>query len=110
MTTETLELWQAVAAGNRGMAQAAANAGPAFIDKARAFVLSELGRRGPLSGEVLTDCCKLAGIIPHSDRAFGAVYMSLSKRGLIVKCGYGPRRKGHACAGAITWCLANPPI
>lgn len=80
---------------------------PTFVERAKAFVIAELKRRGPLSGEVLTDCCKLAGIKPENDKCFGAVLGGLSRAGLIVKAGYCERRKGHSCAGGLIWKL-NP--
>lgn len=78
-----------------------------FIQRAREFVLAYLREHGPSAGEWLVDRAKLAGIVPDSsDKAFGAVLGGLSRDGLIVKHGYCERRKGHSCAGGITWRLA----
>lgn len=79
---------------------------PSFVEQAREFVLKEL-RHGPLSGEELTDRCKLAGIKPANDKAFGAVYAGLSRRKLIEVDGYCARTKGNLTAGGIRWRLAR---
>lgn len=73
-------------------------------DAARACILGEL-ERGPQSGEALVSACKAAGIVPHDDRAFGAVFGSLKRRGLIVEHAYCRRAKGHGTAGGIVWGL-----
>jgi len=75
-----------------------------FSADAQAFVLTYL-RQGPASGEVITLACKQAGIVPHDDRAFGTVYMSLAKRGLIEKVGMVRRERGHGTAGGNVWAL-----
>ncbi len=46
---------------------------------------------------------KLAGLVPHDDRAFGQVYAGLSREKLIVKCGCCDRIKGHGTAGGVIW-------
>ena len=79
------------------------NAGHAFAEEARQFVLDYLQRQGDSSGEAITDACRRAGIVPHDDRAFGPVYLGLSRRGLIVKRGDCPRIKGHGAGGGIIW-------
>jgi len=76
-----------------------------FRDAATAFVVGHLRTNGPTSGEVLTDLCKAAGIRPDDDRAFGAVYMSLARRGTIQKVGTVNRLKGHNTAGGNVWGL-----
>lgn len=69
------------------------------------FILSYLGRHGPTPGEVLvTEAAKAH--TPHDARAFGAVFLSLSRRGLIEKCGYARRAKGHGTHGGLVWRLA----
>lgn len=91
------------------LAQVAGNAEaatPGFADAAEAFILAYLGRNGPTSGEAVTDACKAAGIVPHDDRAFGACYMRLSRRRLIVKVGQTVRKKGHLTSGGNVWALS----
>lgn len=81
---------------------------PTFVEKARDFVLNYLRDHDPASGEWLTDRCKAAGIRPDSsdDRAFGAVFGGLSRKGLIVRDGHCLRDKGHSTSGGIIWRLA----
>lgn len=76
---------------------------PAFTDAACAYVLAHLRKFGPCAGEVLTEKCKDAGLVPHDDRAFGPVYMRLLKRGLIEKIGSIRRERGHGTAGGNIW-------
>lgn len=76
---------------------------PEFRARAEAFVLAHLETHGPTSGEELTRQCRDAGLVPHDDRAFGPVYMALSRRGQIVKVGYAPRERGHGTAGGHIW-------
>jgi len=95
--------------GERGACLArdkAERAHPAFSERAQAFVLAYLQAHGVSSGELITDAAKLAGIKPPDDRAFGAVYGSLSRKGQIVCAGYCARVKGHGTAGGRLWRLA----
>lgn len=86
---------------------AAAN-GPEFGRRSRDFILQYLKDNGPTSGEALVIACKNAGIMPvKDDRAFGGSFLSLSKRGLIVKAGECKRTRGHATAGGIVWKLVK---
>jgi hypothetical protein len=85
------------------VAQHAEESRPNFLEDARAFVLRYLKEHGRTSGEVLTMECKRAGIVPHSDKAFGGVYMALSRRGLIVKDGTCQRMRGNNTAGGNIW-------
>lgn len=104
MSQPSLFDWQA--ARDAALAQVSENAeehAPGFAERAQAFVLDYLRQNGPASGEAVTDACKAAGIVPHDDRAFGSVYMALSRRGLIRKVGHAMRRKGHGCAGGNIW-------
>jgi hypothetical protein len=106
------DLFDYIAARDEALACVAANAEesfPDFSERACAFVLGYLAERGPSSGEAITDACKRAGIRPHDDRAFGAVYMRLSRRGLIRKQGLCVRTKGHGTAGGHIWGLASMP-
>jgi hypothetical protein len=84
----------------------AERARPSFAEAAQAFVLRYLREHGPTPGEVLTLKCKLAGIVPHDDRAFGPVYFALSRRKQIVKVGEVRRERGHGTAGGTVWAKA----
>jgi len=86
----------------------AQRATPDFLARAKAVVLAHLGRHGPTSGEDLTDACKAAGLRPHDDRAFGGVFMSLSKRSMpMIVCLRADlvRRHGHGTSGGRLWGL-----
>ena len=92
---------------DQAMASVSDNAGADFNEAACAFITAYLLSRGATAGEDLTDACKRSGIVPHDDRAFGPVYMRLSREGVIEKAGYVPRRKGHGTGGGSVWRLAN---
>ena len=92
---------------DQAMASVSDNAGADFNEAACAFITAYLLSRGATAGEDLTDACKRSGIVPHDDRAFGPVYMRLSREGVIEKAGYVPRRKGHGTSGGSLWRLAN---
>lgn len=99
--------WPEIKAARDAAIQAVAeNAGEDFIFKARQFVLTKL-REGEASGEQLTEACKAAGIKPHNDKAFGAVYGGLSRDKLIVRSGFCARTKGHGTGGGSIWRLAS---
>lgn len=100
----TLQMAQAL--GQEGMELAAARAeraDPGFRHKAQAFVLTYLRKHGKTKGEALVNECKKAGMVPHDDRAFGAVFSGLSRAGLIACAGFCLRTKGHATAGGRVW-------
>lgn len=80
-----------------------AKAGSAFFQEASAIVLEHLSHHGPTSSEALTDECKRRGVIPHDDRAFGPVYLSLLQRQMIEPCGTTHRTKGHGTSGGRIW-------
>jgi hypothetical protein len=84
-----------------------AKAGHAFFQQASAIVLEHLTQHGPTSSEALTDECKRRGVIPHDDRAFGPVYLSLLQRQMIEPCGTAIRTKGHGTAGGRIWKLIS---
>lgn len=65
----------------------------------------ERGLRG-VSSEDLVDQCKELGLVPHDDRCFGGVFLSLARKGEIRRVGYAARRKGHGTGGASLWALA----
>ena len=100
-TEQPPPLWQA--ARDDAMSAVEANAGADFTDRACVFVLDYLTAHGPTSGEVITDACKAAGIVPHDDRAFGPVYMRLVRSGRIAHHSYARRTKGHGTGGANVW-------
>lgn len=108
--TETLELWQAVEAGNRAIAQVAEHAGDEFLTKARAHVLLVL-ENGPRTGEQLTDACLAKGIVPDNGdrRSFGPVIRTLSFTKQIEVCGEARRTKGHGSRGGSLWRLTQTP-
>lgn len=86
------------------MAEVEQSAGAVFAEQAKAFVIDYLTQHpNGAHGEDITDACKNAGIIPHDDRAFGPVYMRLSRMGLIQKIAHAPRAKGHATSGGNIW-------
>jgi hypothetical protein len=92
---------------DEAMGQVEAHAGIPFAEQAVVFIFDYLVNHGPTSGEVLTIACKQAGIVPHDDRAFGPVYMRLSRAGLIVKQGSIRRERGHGTSGGNIWALAE---
>lgn len=97
-------LWDALEQRDAAVAQVSANAGGDFSARAAEFVVDHL-RLGPAAGEDITDACKAAGIVPHDDRAFGAVYLKLQRAGKIEKCGTVARRRGHGTSGGSIWRL-----
>ncbi len=105
-----LTIDHAIAAGQHGMAislESAEKADPQFRAKAEAAILAHLRTVGQCSGEVLTDVAKAHGARPKDDRAFGSVYQSLARRGLIRCVGFCVRTKGHATAGGRIWAAAH---
>lgn len=107
-----LTLDDAIAAGQRGMTQAteaAERRDPLFREKAEAVMLRHLSTRHDRSawGEDLTDIARAHGCTPPDDRAFGAVFQSLARRGLIRCVEFGVRRKGRGTAGARRWALCQ---
>ena len=103
-------LHKARAAGGLAMEFAvdrAARDDATFGPRAQAFVLKHLGLHGATSSEDLTDACKASGIAPKDDRAFGSVYMLLSRQGLIEPVGFCDRRKGRGTSGGRVWRLVK---
>ena len=93
----------------KALADKTARASADFRERASAFILSYLEANGACSGEVLTDACKAAGIVPppgKDDRSFGPVYHGLSEDRRIRVCGTATRLKGHGTAGARVWGIA----
>lgn len=91
----------AIAAG----AAKATSIAPGFIDSACAHIKAYLGQHGVSSGEILSDSCKLAGIVSTSDKHFGAVVRRLLDRGVIEYVGPCKRTKGHGSRGGSLYRL-----
>jgi hypothetical protein len=102
-----LPLFDDLAARDDAMDQVEQAAGEDFAERAADFVVDYLTEHGASPGEAVTDACKAAGIVPHDDRAFGPVYMRLSRAGRIVKVGTCPRTKGHYTAGGNVWAMVD---
>jgi hypothetical protein len=102
-TQVDLPLWVAARAGEACLAKA--ERVTCFdADAARAAVLELLREaRRPMSGEELVDRVQARGLVPHDARAFGPVFGTLARRGLIEAVGFAARRKGHGTAGARLW-------
>jgi len=99
---------EAIEARDAAMKQVEAGAGVAFADAAREFVVAYLARNGAVSSETLTDAAVASGIKPkNTTRAFGPVYASLARQGVIEIVGRVRRRKGHATTGGNVWQLAQ---
>jgi hypothetical protein len=101
-----LTIDDAIAAGQQGMqvcVDKAQRRDPLFTEKASAAILQHLQVVGQCSGEVLTDVARAHGAVPHDDRAFGAVFQSLARKGLIRCVGFCVRTKGHGTAGGRIW-------
>lgn len=101
-----LELWAAVEAGNRAMAQVADHAGDDFLTRAKAHVLRVL-ENGPRTGEQLSDACLSQGIVPDNGdrRSFGPVIRALVAAKRIEWCGDARRVCGHGSRGGSYWRL-----
>ena len=103
------------AARVRSAGQAAAEACTAKAERvacfdtaaARAAVLELLSDGVARSGEQLVDHCLRLGIVPHDARAFGSVFGTLARNGLIEAVGHAARRKGHGTSGARMWRATN---
>jgi hypothetical protein len=80
---------------------------PGFAELAKKHILAHLSVVQTCPGEELVDIAIAKGAKPHDARAFGSVFMSLSRRGLIRKAGYCERKKGHSTAGGIVWGMVH---
>lgn len=78
---------------------------PGFVWKAQQVALRFLKVVGQASSEEITDVVKSCGLVPHDDRAFGAVYMGLARSEQIRVVGQCHRRKGHGTSGGRVWAL-----
>lgn len=73
---------------------------PTFSEQAYAFVVEYIKVHGPISGELVTNAAKQAGIRPSDDRAFGPIYARALREGLVQVIGTTIRTKGHGTGGA----------
>lgn len=76
------------------------SATPGFGERAYQFIVAHVRDHGPISGELVTNAAKLAGIRPKDDRSFGAVYAKAIREGAIRVIGTTARIKGHGTGGA----------
>lgn len=75
---------------------------------ARACILTALEEVGDdMSGEALVEWARELGYEPHDDRAFGPIFASLLRAGLIVRVGECPRRKGNGTRGGSIYRLTR---
>lgn len=102
---EALPIFAAAKAGQAAAAACTAKAAAAGFDtaSARAAVLELLADGRARSGEEIVDHCLRLGLVPHDQRAFGAVFGKLSRDGRIEAVGFAERRKGHGTSGAKVW-------
>lgn len=99
-----LDIFQAAAAGEAAMTACFSKASrldPDFKDKAQKAILAHLNEVKQAPGETLTHVAKQAGAVPHNDKAFGAIFQSMARGGLIRKMGYCPRAHGHGAPGPV---------
>jgi hypothetical protein len=111
-TEQQLDLLAAIEAGREGMAQAtdaAERRDPLFAVKAEAAIVACLKgcKQRRASSEDLVDAARAQGLVPHDDRAFGPVFQSMARRGVIRFVGFCLRKKGHGTAGGRIWALCQ---
>lgn len=106
--TDEADLRRAVEEGVAAAEACAATAEESGWDRdaAAEFIVAYLRDNGPTSGEKLVSEASKQ-YKPHDDRAFGTVFLSLSRRGIITKVGHAQRTKGHGTHGALIWTLAG---
>ncbi|THJ32391.1 hypothetical protein E8K88_11865 [Lampropedia aestuarii] len=73
---------------------------PGFSERAYAFIVEYIAVHGPISGELVTNAAKMAGIRPADDRAFGSIYARALREDAIRIVGSTTRIKGHGTGGA----------
>lgn len=108
-----LTITDAIAAGEIGMqrsAEAAERRDPDFRTKATHAMLAHL-RAAPLrraAGEDLVDAALAAGAVPPDARAFGGIFLALSRRN-VIRCLRSdlPRKRGHGTTGGKLWELCS---
>ncbi len=104
---EQLSIVDSLAARNEALGRVESHAGASFREQAEDFIVTYLRTHGPTAGETLTSACVASGIKPHDERAFGAILMSLSRNGKIIKVGTCMRMKGHGTSGGNIWDLTQ---
>lgn len=82
---------------------------PEFTRKALTFIVDYVQQRGQVPGESATLAAVNAGIRPKDQRAFGSVYATALRRGLIHVVGYVPRVRGHGSAGGKLYAPGPDP-
>jgi hypothetical protein len=117
MNQLTIDFNSLAAASATGAAAAAAQAclakaqriDPEFPEKAKAEIMAHLRVVGQASGEDLVEIAKAHGAIPENgDKAFGGVFLSLSRSKQIVCLRADlPRRHGHGTSGGKLWGLVR---
>lgn len=90
---------------------AATSTDPGFGKRAYAFIVAYVREQaavlGSVPGEQVTLAARSAGIAPHDDRAFGAVYAKAIRNGDIRVVGTCPRVRGHGTAGGRLYAPGN---
>lgn len=105
-----LRIEDAIAAGDTAMARCldrAQRTDPSFSERAAEAMVAHLRVVRQASGEDLTNIARAKGAVPPDDRAFGPVFKSLARRGLIQHVGFCLRTKGHGTAGGRIWGIAG---
>lgn len=85
----------------------ARRADPEFSEKAAAAILSHLRVVRQASGEVLVDVAIAMGARCSDSRAFGSVFSTLARKGLIRTVGFCLRTKGNGTAGGRVWSICQ---
>jgi len=85
----------------------ARRADPEFSEKAAAAILAHLRVVRQASGEVLVDVAIAMGARCADSRAFGGVFQSLARKGLIRTVGFCLRTKGRGTAGGRIWSICQ---
>lgn len=100
-----LDELNARAARDAGIAQAAEHAGPTWGDNALSFLTNYAQTAvGPfLSEDVVAAAERWQMAAPTDKRAWGSVFQTASKRGLIKRVGYGQARTSHLAAKPLWW-------
>lgn len=102
---------EADARRDAGIARSQAGAersSPGFGKQAAKCIRDYLAKNGPTPGEDLVTACNNAGIVPpKGNRAFGGVFQSLSRRGVIEVVGFCKRRHGNNTSGGNVWGLVE---
>lgn len=76
----------AVAARDQGLALVSRNAGPAFMEAAKALIVEQFSGQ-ELLAEELRRACEDAGILPHHHNAWGSLTNHLVRAGILQDTG-----------------------